>query len=166
MNRGEILGAIGPGATSLATLSAMKTYGHEGDHAHEHGKGHQDCLKNCTECAKSCDHAFHHALLQLGEGKKILARTVQLLADCAKFCGLAACTISDHSPVMDHACEACAEVCKETAEACEACDIEEVKVAVRSLRACEQSCRAMVPGSRGDHHAGSAETKPSGSTRP
>jgi hypothetical protein len=123
-------------------------------------------MKICSECAKACDHAFHHALLQLAEGKEVPARAVQLLADCAKSCGLSACMIADHSPVMDHACEAWAEVCKETAEACEKCDFEEMKEAVKRLRTCEKSCRSMLPGPRGNHHAGTIEAKPSHLTRP
>jgi len=166
MNRREVLGAIGVGAASLTAFSARRAAGDEGEHAHEPGNEHLECLKNCSECAKTCDHAFHHALRELGEGKKIPARTVQLLSDCAKFCGLSACMIADHSQLMDHSCAACAEACKKTAEACEACEVEVVKRAVKSLRECEKSCRSMVASMRGEHHhAVNTESKPSGLTR-
>ena len=83
---------------------------HEG-HTHR-DKAHEDCLKACEACERSCNETFHHCYMQVAAGKKEHARALHLVADCAKFCDLSADLIANQSPLMVHACAACAEACK------------------------------------------------------
>ncbi len=160
MNRREILGA---GVAGMASLSAGVALAqgareHEKEAAHHHDKVHDDCLKACSDCAKSCDETFHHCVMEVAQGKKEHARSVQLLSDCAGFCALSACMIAKHSPLMAHSCGACAEACKETAAEVMKYDSPEMMTAVKALRECEKSCRAMVASMGGHHHDAAART--------
>ena len=143
MDRREWLGALGAGAVGLTALSA---------HADEKSlescfkldKTHEECLEACGECAKACDMTFNHCYRQVAEGKKEHARAMRLAADCAGFCALSACNIAKMSPLMAHACMACAEACKSTYPEVEKFDSDEMKMAAKKLRECEKSCREMV----------------------
>jgi len=151
MKRRELLGALGAGAAGLAALSTAPASAQE--HAgHHHDQVHEDCLKACSDCAKTCDETFHHCYLQVSEGKKEHAKALHLVSDCAGFCSLSACMIAKHSPLMVHSCAACAEACKATAAECENFDSPEMKSAVQKLRKCESSCRDMVKAMGGHEH--------------
>ncbi len=135
---GAGVGAVGLGMASSA--SADDTH----DHSKMHDKAHEDCLKACGDCARSCDETFHHCYMQVAEGKRDHAKPMHLLADCAGFCGLSASMIGRHSPLMIDSCQACADACKKTAAVVEKFDSDEMRRAVEKLRACEKSCVAMV----------------------
>ena len=156
MNRREILGAAGLAALSSGAALAQGARAHDSEPAHHHDKVHEACLKACSDCAKSCDETFHHCVMQVGQGKKEHARSVQLLSDCAGFCGLSACMIAKHSPLMAHSCLACAEACKETAAEVGKFETTEMLAAVKALNECEKSCRAMVEAMGGGHHRDAA----------
>ena len=161
MNRREILGSLGTAAAGLAALSATSALADEKSDAkaHDHHKMmHEDCMKACAEGAKACDMAFHHCVMEVGKGNKEHAKSVQLLADCAGFCGLSACMMARHSPLMAYSCEACADACKATVAEVSKVDAsgEAMMTAVRALKTCEESCRAMASCSCEEckaHHA-------------
>ena len=152
MDRREMLGILGAGAVGAALVAknAVAQDGH--DHAHAHDKTHEDCLKACTACAKSCDETFHHCYMMVAEGKKDHAKPLHMLSDCASFCGLSACMIARHSPLMVDSCGACADACKKTLAVVEKFDSPEMKMAAEKLKACEKSCTEMVNAMKGHHH--------------
>jgi len=147
MDRREMLGMLGAGAASLAALNATADE-KSADHCCELDQVHADCLKACSDCAKACDQTFHHCYTQLAEGKKEHAKALHLSSDCAGFCGLSACMIAKHSPLMMYSCEACAEACRATAAEVARFDSAEMQAAVQKLRECEKSCRTMVADMR------------------
>ncbi len=149
MNRRDLLGSLGTAAAGLTALSVTGIVRADDKPSHkDHSQATmtmEECIKNCGECAKACDMAFHHCVMEVGKGKKEHAKAVQLLSDCAGFCGLSACMMSRHSPLMGHSCAACAEACKDTLAEVEKLDAsgEVMMMAIRHLKACEASCRAM-----------------------
>jgi hypothetical protein len=88
----------------------------------------------------------------VAEGKKEHAKALHLVADCARFCDLSADLIASQSPLMVHACLACAEACKACATECDRFDSAEMKSCVKACRDCETTCRAMVKAMGHDHH--------------
>jgi hypothetical protein len=152
MDRRELLGVLGAGAVGLSALDARADDKSEDACCHL-DKTHEDCLKACSHCAKTCDMTFHHCLVQVAEGKKEHAKALQLLESCAGFCGLSACMIAKLSPLMAHSCHACAEACKTTAAEVGKFDSAPMKAAAKALRECEQSCRTMVASMRASGHA-------------
>jgi hypothetical protein len=143
MDRRTMLGMVGVGAVGLAAFP--------GGEARASGldKTHEDCLKACSDCAKACDETFHHCYKEVAEGKRDHARPLHFLSDCAGFCGLSACMIARHSPLMVDSCNSCAEACRKTAAVVEKFDSEEMRMAAVKLRACEKSCLAMVEAMKG-----------------
>jgi hypothetical protein len=159
MKRREMLEVFGVGAAGLAALSASPALAQrEDEHAHHHDRVHEDCLKACSDCAKNCDETFHHCYQQVAEGKRDHAKSLHLLSDCAGFCGLSACMIAKHSPLMAYSCNACAEACQTTAAEVERFDDPTMKAAAKALRTCEKSCREMVASMRG--RGTGTETRP------
>ena len=104
MDRRELLGLLGAGAVGLGALNAARGDDNADDHCCELDKTHEDCLKACADCAKTCDMTFHHCYMKVAEGKKEHAKSLHLLSDCAGFCGLSACMIAKHSPLMAYSC--------------------------------------------------------------
>lgn len=147
MDRREMLGALGAGAIGLSALSAQADDS-SADACCTLDKAHEDCLKACGDCAKACDMTFNHCYNEVAEGKKEHAKAMRLAADCAAFCGLSACMIAKHSPLMVHSCAACAEACRTTAAEVGRFDSQPMKDAARKLHECEQSCRTMVANMR------------------
>ncbi len=119
---------------------------------HKHDKQHDDCVKACQSCAVACEETFHHCFEQVASGKKAHAKPLHYVADCAKFCTLAASVVANGSPLMVHACEACAEACKDCAAECAKFDDAEMKACAESCKACESACRAMVKAMGGHAH--------------
>jgi hypothetical protein len=151
MDRRAMLGMLG--AVGVAAMAGREAEGA----AMELDKTHEDCLKACSECARTCDETFHHCYQQVAEGKRDHARPLHFLSDCAGFCGLSACMIAKHSPLMVDSCGACAEACRKTATVVEKFDSDEMRRAAEKLRACEKSCTNMVAAMKG--HAPSAAEK-------
>ena len=152
MDRRTMLGMMGAGAVGMAAFSGAEARGMDLD------KTHEDCLKACSDCAKTCDETFHHCYEQVAEGKRDHAKPLHYLSDCAGFCGLSACMIAKHSPLMVDSCAACAEACRKTAAVVEKFDSEEMRRAAEKLRACEKSCTNMVATMKGHGHS-AAESK-------
>lgn len=150
MDRRELLGVLGTAAGLVAVTGSMAYAQHEG-HVHR-DKVYEDCLKACEACERSCNETFHYSYTQVAEGKKEYAKALHLVADCAKFCDLSADLIASQSPLMVHACLACAEACKACATECGKFDSVEMKSCVKACRECETTCRAMVKAMGHDHH--------------
>ncbi len=156
MDRRELLGALGAGAVGLGTLATGGALAapadHEGHEGHD-DKAHADCLKACGDCAIVCDKTFAHCYTEVAAGKKEHAKSLRLVSDCAGFCSLSACMIAKKSPLMVYSCMSCAEACKDTAAEVGKFDSPEMQMAVKTLKACEASCRAMVASMKMHHPA-------------
>jgi len=152
MDRRTMLGVMGAGTAGVILGGQAFAADEAKEHTHAHDKMHEDCLKACSDCAKTCDETFHHCYMQVAEGKRDHAKSLHLLSDCAGFCSLSACMIAKHSPLMAYSCMSCAEACKVTAAEVEKFDSPEMKKAAQALEACEKSCRAMVAHHTQDHH--------------
>jgi hypothetical protein len=154
MIRREMLGSLGAGMglMALGATANAAAAAQAGDHAHrEHDKVHAECLKACGECAMTCNETFHHCAGLVSSGKAEHYKSMILSGDCATFCGHSASMISKHSPLMAHSCMACAEACKDTLAEVGKFDSDEMKTAAKSLKACEDSCRAMVAAMKSGH---------------
>jgi hypothetical protein len=150
MIRRELLGAMSITAAGLA--SAIGRVARAADNQDRHNELHESCLKNCQVCKRECDEAFHACYSALADGKKEYARALHLVTDCAAFCDLSATLIARQSPLMTHACAACAEACRLCAAECDdKSNDAALKDCARACHDCEASCRAMVKAS-GDHH--------------
>jgi predicted ATPase len=158
MDRREMLGVLGVGTLGLTAFSSREARADEA--ATKLDAVHQECLEACSDCAKACDMTFHHCLMQLAEGKREHAKSVQYAADCAGFCALSACNIAKHSPLMAYSCEACAESCKATLAVVSKFDADEMKAAAKALTRCEKSCRSMLEAMGHHHHETGAGTAP------
>ena len=145
MQRRELLGVLGVTAAGLVAATGGQAHAAQG----HHDKAHEDCLKACSDCAKTCDQTFHHCYMQVAEGKRDHAKALHLTSDCAAFCGLAACMIAKHSPLMASSCHACAEACKACAAECDKHDSPEMKACAQSCRDCEKACHEMVKAMSG-----------------
>ena len=142
MDRRELLGVLG--TTTAGLLAATGRAAGAQGHAHHHSEGHEDCLKACQQCARSCNETFHHCCEQAALGKKEHAKALRLVADCARFCDLSADMVAGSSPLMVYSCAACAEACKACAAECDKFDAPEMKGCAKACYACEKTCRAMV----------------------
>jgi hypothetical protein len=141
MVRRELLGALSVTVAGLA--------GAIGRVARADGEAQQDdvhelCLKNCQACKRECDETFHECAAAVAEGKKEFARALSRVADCALFCDLSATLIARHSPLMIHACAACAAACQVCGGECDQLSAPKLKECAKVCRDCEASCRAMV----------------------
>lgn len=142
MQRRELLGAFGATAAGLVAASASRAQ--KTEHHHHHDGEHADCLAACQACERACNETFHHCYSMLAEGKKEHAKALHLVADCARFCNLSGTLVANQSPLMVHACAACAEACKACAAECGKFDSAEMKACAEACLACEATCRAMV----------------------
>ena len=139
MLRREILGVLG--ATGIVAVSGLKWHAKQEGYL---GDVHEDCLKACEACERSCNKTFQHCYLQVAAGKKEYAQVLHLVVDCGKFCDLSADLIASQSPLMVHSCLACVEACMACARECDKFDSGEMKLCVKASRECEATCRAMV----------------------
>lgn len=145
MVRREMLGLVGAGAVGLAAAGGREAFGEQG---HQHDKMHEDCMKECGDCARACNEAAAHCLQMLCENRgdtKMHAMAHSLAMDCAAFCTLSASLIARQSELMTYSCEACAEACRCCAEACEKNKGSQMmSECAKQCRECEESCRQMV----------------------
>jgi hypothetical protein len=147
MGRRELLGMLGA-AGFVAVIDSKGHAQHEG----HGGKAYDDCLEACEACERSCNETFHHCYTQLAAGKTEYAKSLHLVAGCARFCDLSADLIAGQSSLMVHACLACAEACRACAAECDKLDSVGMKSCVKACRECETTCRAMVKAMGHDHH--------------
>jgi hypothetical protein len=149
MDRRELMGVVGATAAGLVAVAGGAA---RAQHAGHHDKTHADCLKACQDCSRECNESFHHCYEQVAQGKKEHAKALHLVADCAKFCDLSATLVANQSPLMVHACAACAEACKVCAAECDKFDSGQMRECAQSCRTCEAACRAMVKAMGGHEH--------------
>jgi hypothetical protein len=140
MDRRNMLGILGAGATGLVALGGTTRAQQQHEH-HEHSKV-------LDECGDLCGRAAHHCLEQLRKGgpnQEVHARAHELTMDCQQFCALATDLTSRSSPVAHHAHAACAEVCRECAEACEKVGGAQVmQDCAKACREAEKHCRQLA----------------------
>ncbi len=142
MDRRKLLGVLGTTAAGLVAMTGRAAAA--GRQELHHSAGHDDCIKACQGCARSCNETFHHCYEQVAQGKKEHAKALHLVADCAKFCNLSADLVANGSPLMVYSCSACAEACKACAAECDKHESAEMKECAKACYACEKTCRAMV----------------------
>jgi hypothetical protein len=155
MRRRELLGAVAGGAAGMSLMAgAIEAFGQPSEGHQEHSAIMKACCDTCAECAKACNHAFHHCLVQASQGKANHAKMAQMAADCGAFCALSAEMISRHSSLMALSCHACADACRRCADECAAAASDaEMKACIESCERCEESCRNMLKTMGVDHPA-------------
>jgi hypothetical protein len=82
---------------------------------------------------------------------KEYAWALHLVTDCAAFCDLSATLIARQSPLMVHACAACAKACQDCGAECDKFTDVALKECAKAWHDCEASCRTMIKSS-GEHH--------------
>jgi hypothetical protein len=150
MERRELLGILGAGTFALTTMVGRESTAQVASAKSD--SVHKECLEACGECAKACDMAYHHCLTMVAAGKAEHAKPLQYMGDCSGFCGLSACNIARHSPLMAYSCAACADVCKATLAVVSQFDSVEMKAVAKELKRCEASCHAMLTEMGHPHH--------------
>jgi len=158
MERRELLGLLGVGATGLWTTGAVAsqqeekkregdTKKEEGKHPQdgkEHGHDHEH-MKIVGECAAVCNATMRHCIEKLkeegGKNREAHAKAALLTNDCQEFCVLHVKLMLRKSPLSKYATEACADACRECATACDAGEDEKMKKCAEICRACEKACR-------------------------
>jgi hypothetical protein len=143
MDRRELLGILGVGATGL--LAVGGTARADNEHGHEH----DEHIKTIGECVHACNRAAHHCLGELKKGgphAEHHARSHEATMDCQAFCALTATLMSRSSPYAKYAHRGCADACRDCAAACEGQDDEVMKECVKACQACEKVCREMSHG--------------------
>jgi hypothetical protein len=148
MIRRDLLGAVSITAAGLVGAFGRTAQADNQDH---HDEVHENCLKNCQACKRECDEAFHLCYSALADGKKEYASALHLVADCAAFCDLSSTLIARRSPLMTHACAACAQACQVCGAECDKFKEAGLKDCATACRDCEASCRMMIKSS-GDRH--------------
>ncbi|MBI3461953.1 MAG: four-helix bundle copper-binding protein [Planctomycetes bacterium] len=151
MDRREMLGVLGVGATGLAALGATSALASQGkliDAERRLRGGHfemaQLTAKACTDCLNECNGAFHHCFTQVGTGNKEYADALRLCVDCAELCGSTAALCGRVSPLLGFACEACAKCCEACIVECEKLKDSEMANCIESCRKCAKACRDMA----------------------
>jgi hypothetical protein len=150
MDRRELLGVLGTTAAGLVAVTGRAARADQ--KVLQQSGAHNDCIKACQECSRSCNETFHHCYDQVAQGKKEHAKALRLVADCAKFCNLSADMVASDSPLMVYSCAACAEACKACATECDKHEASEMKGCAKACFACEKTCRAMVSAMGGHKH--------------
>ena len=151
MDRRKLLGVLGTTAAGLVDVTG-RAAGAERQGGHHHSEVHEDCIKACQACSRSCSETFLHCYEQVVQGKKEHAKALHLVADCAKFCNLSSDLVANGSPLMVYSCGACAEACKVCAAECDKYEAAEMKDCAKVCYACEKTCRAMVRAMGGPKH--------------
>jgi hypothetical protein len=148
MIRREMLGAL---SVSAAGLVGAIGRGARGGHENLRDEVHRSCFTNWQACKRECHLAVHHCYAKLTEGDKAYAKALQLVADCAAFCVLSATLIARRSPLVAHACSACALACQDCGTECDKLKERELNDCARACPNCETTCRSMVK-SLGGHY--------------
>lgn len=102
-----------------------------------------DCIKRCQECHEACLSAVAHCLEKGGPHAD--AAHIILLLDCAEICQASANFMLRGSALHGRTCAACAEICRQCAEACAAMGEDELmRRCAETCRQCAESCQAMA----------------------
>lgn len=145
MDRRELLGLLGAGATGMVAMGARPALAADGEHDHD------DHVKTIGHCVMVCNQAAHHCLGQLKKGgphAEYHAASHEATMDCQAFCTLTATLMARSSPMAKYAHRACADACHACAAICEGHEDEIMKECVKACQDCEKVCRQMA----GDAH--------------
>jgi hypothetical protein len=94
------------------------------------------CAKACKECTQSCKECNAHCAGMVKSGMKEHTKSLQLSADCADICALAAKLCDRKGPLAPSICEACEK-------ACDVCRTECHKYpTMKPMAACDRACDA------------------------
>lgn len=137
---------FGAMAMTVAGLFALASAGPAAaDDKAGHHEHFMKCAKVCADCQIQCDMCFVHCRAMLAQGKKEHEASLQLCADCAEFCKLAATLSARMSPLSMEACDSCAKACDKCAESCEKFPADKHMAAcAKSCRDCAKACREMI----------------------
>jgi len=143
MERRELLALLGAGAAGVWMTGSAKA----GDEKDEKKmKEHHAHMKTMGECAMICNMTSAHCLMELkkesSENRELHAKCAALTNDCQTFCVQAVTLMARHSPLAAYAHKACADACRDCAEACSKGDDEMMKKCADICRECERACRA------------------------
>ena len=145
MDRREMLGVLSAGAATVVTFVGGAACGESVAHEHD---GH---IKIMDECAKVCNEASQHCLVEATKGGSHAehhAKSHVATIDCQAFCTLTAALMARNSPMAKYAHQACADACRDCAAACEGQTAEIMVECVKACRDCEKVCRQMSGSSR------------------
>lgn len=144
MDRRTMLGVLG-GAAGFAALGGLEAAA--ADDA-DKSKALADCSCKCVEACSNamnwCNETFLAASRDASAGKRDYAKVMHYWNDCGELCGTAAKLVARMSPVMAHACQACAASCDDCVTASEKLNDAKMKEAIAAVRACSKSCRDML----------------------
>jgi hypothetical protein len=141
MERRELLALLGAGAAGLMAGGTAKA----GDDDKKKEEHHAH-MKTMGECALICNMTAAHSLMELkkegSENRELYAKVACATNDCQTFCVQAVTLMARHSPMAMYAHKACADACRDCAEACEKSQDEKIKKCAEICRECERACRA------------------------
>ena len=141
MNRRDVFGVLGAPAVGVAAAGAARGQERKGDTG---GDQHEQCAKDCFDCAQECEEGFHHCFAEVSKGKQDHAKAMHLCVDCAEVCVAAGKLVARMSPLMAAQCQACADCCEKCAAECAKLNEKQMQAAVESCRKCAKSCRDMA----------------------
>ena len=144
MDRRELLGVLGTTAAGLVVVTGG-LLGAERQGGHHHSEAHEDCIRACQACSRSCNETFLYCYEQVAQGKKEHAKALHLVADCAKFCNLASDLVANGSPLMAlFLRRAAPRRARRGAAERDKFGAAEMKDCAKVCHACEKTCRAMA----------------------
>lgn len=143
MERRELLALLGVGAAGLLTTGTARA----DDDKDEKHKEHHAHMKTMGECALICNMTTAHCLAEAAKEdckhRDVHIKAAAMTNDCQTFCVQAVTLMARHSPLAAYAHKACADACRDCAEACaKGGDDEMMKKCAEICRECEKACRA------------------------
>ena len=112
-------------------------------HSAEHrSQEMNDCIDNCTRCHAICLETINYCLAK--GGKHAEPGHITLLSVCADICATSADAMLLGASVHNVTCAACAEICRQCAQACERMGDPEMDRCASVCRRCAESCDAMA----------------------
>lgn len=91
-----------------------------------------------------CNEGYLHCSRLVARGNAEHAKAMAILLDSGEVCGAAAKLVARMSPLTVQLCRTCLESCDLCVAGCSNLDGQTMEVAVKSLRACGESSRAML----------------------
>ena len=93
-----------------------------------------ECIDNCTQCHAICLETINYCLTK--GGVHAAPEHIALLATCADTCATSADAMLRGASVHDVVCGACAEICRQCADACDAMNDPEMTRCAEVWRRC------------------------------
>ena len=112
-------------------------------HSAEHrSQDMNECIENCTRCHAICLETINYCLAK--GGKHAEPGHISLLSACADICATSADAMLLGASVHNVTCAACAEICRQCAQACERMGDQEMDRCASMCRRCAESCDGMA----------------------